>query len=271
MRIDTATIALITGASSGIGAATARLLARKGAQVLLLARSGAALEEVAAAIRAQGGAAHVYPVDLTDAAAVEQTARRIMAEVGVPDLIISNAGSGRWLTVEETSPEEVVALMAMPYFAAFYLTRAFLPALRQRGSGHLVYVNSPAARLPWPGSTAYAAARWALRGFVEALRMDLHRTKLRVTTVIPGTTSTGYFRNNPGTAERIPGIARLLPVVTADHVAQVMVRGVEAGKREVMTPWMLRIFHVFYTLFPRPFAWLVALTGWRSRRPRRPA
>jgi len=75
--------------------------------------------------------------------------------------------------VEETSADEAVAMMAMPYFAAFYLTRALLPAMLDRGTGQIIYVNSPAALVAWPGATGYTAARWALRGLAEALRADL--------------------------------------------------------------------------------------------------
>jgi len=87
-------------------------------------------------------------------------------------------------------------MMAMPYFAAFYITRALLPAMLRRGSGHLVYVNSPASLVAWPGAAAYTAARWALRGFAEALRADLRGTRLRVSSVIPGKVSSSYFAHN---------------------------------------------------------------------------
>jgi NAD(P)-dependent dehydrogenase (short-subunit alcohol dehydrogenase family) len=116
-------IVLITGASSGIGAATARVTAREGAHVLLLARSQEKLDDLAQEIRREGGQARVYPVDMTDAQAVAGVAGRITRDVGTPDIIVNNAGAGRWLSMEETSSEEAVAMMAAPYFAAFFLTR----------------------------------------------------------------------------------------------------------------------------------------------------
>ncbi|KPV49409.1 short-chain dehydrogenase, partial [Kouleothrix aurantiaca] len=116
MQIRGSTI-LITGASSGIGAAFAQAAARMGARVVLLARNAAALETVAGAIRASGGSAHVFPADLTDPAAVEAVVARILAEVGTPDIVVSNAGSGRWLFAEETPPAEAAAMVAMPYLA----------------------------------------------------------------------------------------------------------------------------------------------------------
>ena len=166
-------IMLITGASSGIGAATARAAARAGAKVVLLARTKSKLENVADSIRKEGGTAHVYPVDLTVAEAVAEIAKRVTAEIGLPDIIFNNAGAGKWLYAQETEPADAVSMMASPYFAAFFVTRAFLPDMLKRKSGYIINMTSAASRLVWPGATAYIAARWAIHGFTEALRADL--------------------------------------------------------------------------------------------------
>lgn len=256
---------LITGASYGIGAATARAFGRRRAHVILLARTQPALEQVARDIRVSGGAASVYPVDLTDERAVADVAGQVLAATGPPDILLSNAGAGRWLFIDETTPEEAVAMTAMPYFAAFYITRAFLPAMRARGSGHLAYVNSPASLVVWPGAAAYTAARWALRGFVESVRAELHGTRLRVTTIIPGLVATTYFEHNPGVLERVPGLARrLLPVLTADQAATAIVRGIERGKREIVLPGMLRLLYALHAIAPGAVQYLTILTGARQ-------
>lgn len=254
---------LISGASYGIGAAIARAAAADGAQVVLLARTQSALDQVAGEIRAAGGTAAAYPVDLTDAAAVEQVAQRVLAEVGPPDVLISNAGSGRWLFIEETSPDEAVAMMAMPYFAAFYLTRALLPAMLGRGSGQLVYVNSPASIVAWPGATAYTAARWALRGLVESLRADLSGSGLRVTSVIPGKVSSGYFEHNPGVEERAPGVSRLLPTLTPEQAAARILRGIERGERLIVLPSSYKLLYLVHRVLPGLVRWLAVATGAR--------
>jgi uncharacterized protein len=161
-------VVLVTGASSGIGAATAREMARKGANVLLLARNKESIEQIANEIRVQNGLARAYAVDLGDAQAVQKTAQAIRSEVGIPDVLINNAGAGRFLYVEETEPEEMVQMIISPYLAAFLITRAFLPEMIQRGSGQILNVTSPAAFFPWPGATAYSAARWAMRRYTFA-------------------------------------------------------------------------------------------------------
>ena len=174
-------VVVVTGASSGMGAAIAKAMAKAGGRVALLARNKEDLDKVAAEIASAGSPARVYPVDLADAGAVAAVARRITQEMGAPDIIINNAGRGRWLFVDETSPDEAVQMMAVPYFAAFNVTHAFLPAMLKKNSGHIVNVSSVGSRFVWPGATAYLAARWAVRGFTEALRADLDGTGIGVT------------------------------------------------------------------------------------------
>lgn len=258
-------LAVITGASSGIGAATARALAQRGVRVILLARTAADLEKVADEIVRAGGQAYVYPVDLGDGDAAERVARAISAELGTPDIIINSAGAGRWLFAEETSPAEAQQMMAAPYFAAFFITRAFLPEMLKRNRGAIVTINSPVARMPWPGATAYASARWALFGFTEALRADLHETGLRVTSVVLGKVNSPYFTRNAGVEERIPGIGRLIPVLTVEQAAAIVVRAIERQQREVWSPFLLRLFAIAHHFWPGLVEALVRRTGWRRR------
>ena len=127
---------LVTGASSGIGAATAKAMARAGGRVVLLARRQEALDRVASEIRSAGAHAWTYAVDLTDADMVATVARRITEDLATPDIVVNNAGAGRWLFVDETTPAEALQMMAVPYFAAFNVTRAFLAEMLTRNSGH---------------------------------------------------------------------------------------------------------------------------------------
>lgn len=256
-------IVLITGASSGIGAATAKAMARTGGRVVLLARTRAALEKVAADISASNGEAKAYQIDLTDAEAVARVATTITAQIGTPDILINNAGAGRWLFLEETSPAEAVQMMAAPYFAAFYVTRAFLPDMLRRGSGHIVNVTSPASRIVWPGATAYTAARWAMRGFTEALRSELRGSGVRVTLAVLGKVSSPYWEHNPGSEERLPKIARLVPTLTPEQAAMSIVHAVDRDAREIVTPFMLRLIYMQHAVFPRLVEWMMNSTGWQ--------
>ncbi|MFI5181281.1 MAG: SDR family NAD(P)-dependent oxidoreductase [Thermoanaerobaculia bacterium] len=262
-------LAVVTGASRGIGAATARLLAREGARVVLVARSREVLEAVAAGIRAAGGEAHVVVADLGVPGAESLLEQEVVGVLGAPDLLVNNAGAGRWLFTEETSPEEAVGMMAAPYFAAFFATRAFLPKMLERGSGLIVNVNSPVALMPWPGATGYAGARWALRGLTEALRQDVAGTGVGVMHFVPGKTSSTYFEHNPGSEERIPHVAKVIPTLTPEEAAAALVGGVQRGAREVVVPFMLRLFWIFERPFPGLTRWLLRATGVKHPRSRR--
>lgn len=261
-------LAVVTGASGGIGAATARLLAKQGARVVLVARSREALEALADGIRADGGEAHAVVADLGLPESVALLTREVLSAMGVPDLLVNNAGAGRWLFTDETPPEEAVAMMEAPYFAAFFATRAFLPGMLERGSGLIVNVNSPMALMPWPGATGYGAARWALRGFTEALRQDLAGTGVAVMHFVPGKTSSAYFEHNPGSEERIPLVSKLIPTLTPEAAAAALVGGVERDARDVVVPFMLRLFRIFERPFPGMTRWLLRATGVKHPRAR---
>jgi len=223
-------LVLVTGASSGIGAATAKAMARAGGRVALIARSKELLDRVAAEIGSAGGDARVYPVDLADAEAVSAVAKRITEELGTPDIIVNNAGSGKWLFVDETTPAQAAQMMAVPYFAAFNVTHAFLPAILKRNSGHFVFISSVGSRFVWPGATAYIAARWAMRGFSEALRADLNGTGIGVTLYESGVVTSDYWKNNPGSRERVPKMGKLVPEVTPEQAANAIVYAVQRNR-----------------------------------------
>jgi len=243
-------LVLVTGASSGIGAATAKLYAARGARVLLLARNEAKLDEVAAAIKHDGGAASPYAVDLANPSAIAETSARIKGEAGTPDILINNAGAGRWLSVPATSAEEALAMIEVPYLAAFNLTRAFLPEMIARRSGAIACITSPASYVAWPNASAYIAARHALLGFTESLRADLRRTGLTVTLVVLGEVETPYWQHNPGSREHMPKSNPLAPVLTPEQAAQAIVQGVERGQRRVVKPAILRALFLLNAVAP---------------------
>ncbi|MGD0965006.1 MAG: SDR family NAD(P)-dependent oxidoreductase [Candidatus Acidiferrales bacterium] len=255
-------VVVVTGASRGIGQSVARAVALAGGRAALLARSQEVVQ-VAAEIVAAGGQARGYCVDLTDPAALEGVARQIVSDLGAPDIVVNNAGAGRWLYVEETPPEEAAAMMASPYLAAFYVTRIFLPLLLERREGLIVNVNSPVAWLPWPGAAGYMAARWAMRGFSAALRADLHGTGIKVLELVPGKVSSTYFEHNPHSEERLPRITRWIPTLTPDEVATALVDGIERNRRRMVIPLMLKLVFVVHAVAPGLVDWMMRTTGWR--------
>lgn len=254
-------LAVVSGSSAGIGAATAKLMAARGAEVVLLARGVEGLERVGGEIEAAGGRARHWSVDLGDSEAVATVAAEILDQAGVPDVLVNNAGIGRWLFIEETLSEEARAIMSVPYHAAFDLSKAFVPGMVSRGSGNICNVNGPGAFFPWPSSVAYASARWALRGFSEAMRVDLRGTGVTVTGVYMARVSSDYWDHNPGTEDRIPWVDRLVPTMSPERAAEMVTRAVERERREVFAPLQYRLFHLTGRLLPRPVQWLVAVSG----------
>jgi short-subunit dehydrogenase len=215
-------------------------VARKGATPVLLARTASRLSEVAKDVSGTGAQARYYAVDCSDREAVVRVASQIEVDVGTPDVIVNCAGGGRLLFFDETDPEDFEPLMATPFFAAVYVTRAFVGGMIARGSGYIVSVNSPIAFVLWPGAAGYAMSRWALRGLTEALRVDLKGTGVRVGQVVSSTVASGYFEHNPGTEERLPKVAKMMRMQTPDDVARKVVRAIEREKRILLTPFPLR-------------------------------
>ena len=258
---------VITGASSGIGAAAARAFADRGAEVVLLARSQAGLEAVAQSIRARGGTAHTYPVDLSDLDAVGRVADGILSDRGTVDVLVNNAGSGRWTAIDETTPSEALAMTMIPYVGAFAITHHFVGPMIARGSGTIVNLTSPAGAMPFPGSAAYSVARGAMVHFTRALRADLRGTGVRAVLVMAGEVESEYWENNPGARDRVPTISRLFGTLTTDQVAQSVVGAVEREGGDVATPRRLAVVLGIHQVIPGPIEWLVNRTGWSRQSP----
>ena len=257
---------LVTGASSGIGEATAKHLASLGARVILVARTAANLERVALEIRQSGGTAFVHACDLSDVDAVSSLAQTVRHEVGVPDALILSAGAGRWLFIEETPPAEALEMLNSPFWAAFWVVRAFMPDFLEGGSGRIVLMGSPIAWAPWPGASAYGISRWALRGLFETLRADLAGTGVTVGMVLAGQVRTPYFTTNPGVTDRFPGIGRVLPTVSAEAVAVAITDAVRSGRALTVVPWVVGALLMVNHVLPWLTRWLLVRTGYKHAR-----
>lgn len=252
---------LITGASSGIGAATAKLAAKEGARVILVARSKDKLEQVAEEIHRAGGTAYTQTVDVTDPQAVAALEKSITAELGTPDILFNNAGGGRWLRTEETTPEEAAEMMSAPYLAAFYVTRAFLPAMLKRDSGLVINMTSIGGFMPWPAATAYLAARFAMRGFHEGLRADLYGTKVRAMLTAFAKVESEYWQKNPESLKNLPAAQKMIPILTSEQTARAIVNGIRWNLPVVFAPLMMWVILTLSYLFPQITHWLLFNTG----------
>jgi short-subunit dehydrogenase len=202
---------------------------------------------------------------LKDADAVAKVAAQITQQLGTPDILINNAGAGKWRFVDETTPAEAVEMMAVPYFATFNVTHAFLPVMLKRNSGHIVNISSVASRFVWPGATAYTAARWAVRGFTQALRADLDNTNIKVTFYESGTVKSPYWENNAGSKERLPKMDALIPTLTPEQVGKAVVSGVERNKKHIVIPFMMRSVFWQHAMFPWLVQWMMTKSGYKRK------
>lgn len=259
-------LVLITGASSGIGAETARKFARLGNKVILLARSKEKLEKIADEIKAQGGKANAYFLDIGDYKAVIEVTEKIKTDIGVPDIIINNAGGGKWRFIEETDYQEAVDMIAAPYLGAFFITKAFMPEMLARNSGHIVNMTSIAGLIPYSGATGYTAARKAMVGFHEALTADLYTTKIKTSLAYFAKVESPYWERNPESEERLPLAQKMIPVLTTEQAAEAIVQGVRKGKRTISAPFIIKVIIFLNYLTPFITRILMNQTGYKRKK-----
>jgi NADP-dependent 3-hydroxy acid dehydrogenase YdfG len=183
--------AVVTGASSGIGRATALALAALGHPVVLGARRVDACEEAAAAIRSDGGDAVAVHLDLADDDSVERFAAAAVDSLGDIEIVVSNAGQNMAGSVLDTEVAALESVLAVNIAGTHRLVRALLPGMVDRRRGDVVFVTSDVAERPRPTMAAYVTSKWGLEGYVRSLQMELEGTGVRATILRPGPTLTG--------------------------------------------------------------------------------
>jgi 3-oxoacyl-[acyl-carrier protein] reductase len=177
--------ALVTGASRGLGRAIARALAREGAAVACVARSGAELSAVVDELRTSGATAIAAPADVTREAEIARAVTDAAQSLPGLDIVVLNAGTWQGGKLHETSEEQWDLLMNLNLKGAFLTLKHAIPALTARGAGTVVGIASLGALVGQPGSSAYAASKWGLRGLLESAALELLPHRIRVTRVYP--------------------------------------------------------------------------------------
>ncbi|MGB8478955.1 MAG: SDR family oxidoreductase [Acidobacteriaceae bacterium] len=186
-------VAIVSGASRGIGAAIARKLASLGAYVVLTARDVSQLNNIVAEINAAGGHAESHPCDLTQPEQIEAFARLVLQTHGRCDILVNNAGMG-WLQgpLHETPPDIWEQQVAVNLRAPYLMLRAFAPAMIAARRGHIINISSLASKNPVPNGAAYAATKWGLNGMMVSAAEELRQFQVRVSLVEPGTVRTEF-------------------------------------------------------------------------------
>ena len=250
---------IITGASSGIGAATAQAFAAAGANVVLAARDEARLAAVAGSI---AGRTLVVPTDVSDRRAVERLVAETVAAFGGIDIVINNAGVGLAAPVAEMSADDFEQALAVDLFGPLALTQAALPHM-QRDGGQLIYVSSVVGLRALPYLGGYAAAKAALDRLTEALRVELRDSGITVTLVRPGSTRTGFSQNRLGSGrERRRVSAR---AATPEQVARAILKAAVREPRVAYVSLADRLTLAFSLLAPQLTDWMLGRAfEWRA-------
>jgi uncharacterized protein len=205
-------VAIITGASSGIGAELARVLAGEGVRVVLAARRKSQLDAIKANIVDAGGTALVVKADVTVREDAEELIHYVHEEMGSIDILVNNAGRGHFASVEDTSDLIIQSMFEVNVFSLWYTTRPALRYMKQQGSGHIINLASMAGKLGFPYNSAYVAAKHACVGFTHALRLELAETGIHASVVCPSGVLTEWAMNTEG-GPMLPLLSESGPIV----------------------------------------------------------
>ncbi len=222
----------ITGASAGIGRATALRLARDGAAIAICARRADRLDAVAAEIVQAGGQALTVVADVTSEADMNAFVGRTVEQFGRLDVMMCNAGFGIYGAIDEITPDQMKKLMDVNYFGTYYATRAALPVFRRQQAGHLIVVSSIAGKRGVPYMGAYSATKFAQIGMAECLRSELYGTNIHVSVLCPISTPTEF--TDVMTRETGGGVTGALgPKQSVEEVAESVARAIDTPIPEI--------------------------------------
>ena len=220
-------VAIVTGASTGIGLAVARLWVARGGRVALVARTASTLESAA---RSLGDAAVAFPLDVLDFAALQSLPGRVVDRFGRLDVLVNNAGLNHRGEIEKLAPEQLADVINTNLTAPIVLTRAALPHIERGGA--VVQLASIAGMVPVPGEATYSASKAGLRAFARAVGYELAERDIHVGCVCPGPVDTGFL----GDLETVPDIVLSQPMITADDVADGVMRCIDERIEELALP-----------------------------------
>ncbi len=255
-------VIVITGASSGIGRATAIGAGRAGANIVVAARRFDRLQKVAEEIEGSGGKALAVETDLSDPSQIESLIAKSIARFGCIDVLINNAAIGVYATVDETTPEQMEKLWRVNYMGTFHAIKNVLPLMRKQNSGQIITIASMSGRRGAHFKSAYCATKFAQIGLMESLRMELMGTKIHCSLIFPGGTNTEFFQviDNPGNRDvKLHGA-----VQSAEEVANEILKAIEKPRTEVITQPLGRLQIILNAISPDFADWLV-----RKRKPQR--
>jgi short-subunit dehydrogenase len=229
-------VVVITGASSGIGAASALEFAKKGANLVLISRTRKKLEDLESELEKFHVKILVCQCDVSQKSQVEKMSKEVLDKFGTIDVLVNNAGFAIYGQVADLTVEQIESQMATNYFGMVYCTKQFLPTMLGKNSGHIVNVASVAASFGLPGIASYCASKFAMLGFSEGLKHELFGTKVGVTVVSPIMVRTNFF-DHPSFST----MPKYSPTsLSAQKVAKAVVSAATSTRLEIIVPSVVR-------------------------------
>ncbi len=233
-------VVIVTGASSGIGASTAKLLAQQGAIVVLVARTESNLLKVSESIQSKGGSSLIIPTDVSDQNQVKQMVDQVVHKFGRIDVLVSNAGSSYLGKVEDHDfVDNLRHMMETDYFGTVFCVKAVLPIMQQQGFGHIVAMSSVVGLKSFAKFTGYSSVMHAITGFADGLRQELVDTNTKVTIIHPALTQTNLLDHTD--ANRMPAPFKAMTPMAPEEVASALVKGMHHRKTKIIVPFQPRV------------------------------
>ena len=251
-------VVLITGASSGFGEDAARQFAMEGCQVVLAARRAEKLQSIAAEIQSAGGEALAVPVDVNDRDQVQQMVQTVLNRYGRVDILFNNAGFGGVDWFENFKPERhIEAMIRVNLVGTMLVSHSVLPGMLKRREGHIINMASVAGLIASPLITTYAASKYGVRAFTDALRREVSPFGIKVSGIYPGPATTEFGKQLERTKVR-EKVNRSIDVhMTSKYVARRIVEVAKYPRRSLVIPWWFRVITTFDTLFPVAVDWIL--------------
>jgi short-subunit dehydrogenase len=250
-------VAIVTGASAGIGRATAVALAKEGACLALASRNSEALSALAEELKAAGRQVLVIPTDVTQREQVEGLVQKVIAQWGRVDILVSNAGEYIRAPIVELDPATIQHSLDVNFFGGVYCVKAVLPHMLTQKSGHIVFVTSMDGKIGLPPDAPYVSAKFALTGFCEVLRQEVRESGISVTNVLPGRVDTVMIEELK--------FAWISPKISPESVAAAILNGIRKRKPIVIIPpaaKLLYYINVFAPGLSDRLSKLFRLEGW---------
>lgn len=232
-----AMLAMITGATSGIGLATAKALAKDGYDLVLAARSEDKLEVVKEEIQKEGVSVHTFKLDVRNSEEIKTVAEKVLTTIGTPDVLVNNAGLARGLEpYGETNTEDILQMIDTNIKGLFLMTRALLPSMVKRNKGHIVNLGSTAGLYAYAGAAVYCATKAAVKTFSDGVRIDVIDTDIKVTTIQPGIVETPFSETRfHGDKARAAKVYEGIDALQAEDIADIISFAISRPKRVQMS------------------------------------